>query len=297
MGPPAHEGLYRKELGYQSSPTLSFVRKYGPSTRQAICCAARIDSTNALDRDIQGAVETLCAAPMAVFGPKGLPRSEGSSVIFVRRPLGDIGSEKAISFIPTRHLRQMFEIHCCRVANQHSLNLFCSLSSHALTRTAAGWAHEKAMHTRLGTAGTALAIFANGSQSTMQPSAIILPGTLGSLSGVELHESFYWMPSSSNFPGVDSVLGTLDGGVYIIQATIATDHKDPKEGITKVWSSFNADVRAQRTWHYIVVADTQQTAASYVEMYSKSLSAFTLGINHTTVQVWGCLLAKSRFCL
>ena len=190
----------------------------------------------------------------------------------------------------------MFEAHCCNVANQHSLQLFCALSSHALTRTAAGWAHEKAMHTRMGTAGTALAIFANGSQSTMQPSALILPGTLGSLNGVECLESFYWMPSSSNFEGVDSVLGTPDGGVYTIQATIASDHKDPKEGIRKVWESFNADVRAQRTWHYVVVADTQQAAASYAEMYSNSFNNFTLGINrHTNVQVWGCVLKNSRF--
>ena len=104
------------------------------------------------------------------------------------------------------------------------------------------------------------------------------------------------MPSSSNFEGVDSVLGTPDGGVYTIQATITSDHKDPKEGIRKVWRSFNADIRAQRTWNYVVVADTQQSAASYADMYSKSLSDFTLGINpRTNVQVWGCVLKKSRF--
>ena len=151
------------------------------------------------------------------------------------------------------------------------------------------------MHIRLGTAGTALTIFGDGGQSTMQPSALILPGTLGGLSGVEPRDSFYWIPSSSNFEGVDSVLGTLDGGVYTIQATIAADHKHPKEGIKKVWEAFSADIRDQRTWHYVVVADTQQAAASYVEMYSKSLSTFTLGVNHRTIQVWGCVFKKSRF--
>ena len=37
-----------------------------------------------------------------------------------------------------------------------------------------------------------------------------------------------------NFPGVDSVLGQNGGKLFIIQATIADDHKSPKEGMNKV---------------------------------------------------------------
>lgn len=29
-----------------------------------------------------------------------------------------------------------------------------------------------------------------------------------------VRDSFYWMPSASNFKGVDSVVGTLDAGLY-----------------------------------------------------------------------------------
>ena len=269
------------------------MRKYGPSTRQAIRCVVRTGSTNptdALDKDIQKAVETLCASPMTVLGSMGLPRSEGSSVIFVRRPLGAIAFSDVISFVPTMHLRHRFENHCCKVANQHSLRLFCALSSHALTRTAAGWLHEKAMHTRLGTAGKALSIFGNGGKSTIQPSTVILPGTLGGLSRVEPHDSFYWMPSSSNFEGIDSVLGAPDEGVYTIQAIIATDHTDPTEGIRNVWNALSANVRDQRIWHYVVVTDTQRAAEFYMTSYSKKLSTFTLGANRHTIQVWGCVL-------
>ena len=76
----------------------------------------------------------------------------------------------------------------------------------------------------------------------MQPSDLILPGTLGGLSGVEPRDSFYWMPSSSNFEGIDSVLGTLDRGIYTIQATIAADHTNPMNGIKKVWGALCTDV-------------------------------------------------------
>ena len=107
--------------------------------------------------------------------------------------------------------------------NQYCFDLFFTLGSHALTRTGAGWAHEMAMHNRLGLGGMALVIFGSDGESTMQPSNCILPGTLGGLRQVGLKDSFYWMPSSSNFKGVDSVLGTLDGQVYTLQATIAAD--------------------------------------------------------------------------
>jgi len=60
----------------------------------------------------------------------------------------------------------------------------------------------------------------------------MLPGILDGLKQTNASDSFYWMPTGSNFQGVDSVLGTSDG-------ITAGDHKDPMEGIRKVWDHFN----------------------------------------------------------
>ena len=287
--------LCRKERRYKISSTLPFVRKYGPSTRQVLHCADPIDpvnSINSIDWEIKDAVENICKPPLDILVATGggyLPRREASNLIFIRRPQREMEFEEVISFIPTPHLIGIFENQYCNVANKHSLWLFCELSSHAYTRTAAGWAHEKAVHEHLGMGGTALTISKGNHHEAMQPSTRILPGTLGGLKQADVYDSFYWMPSASNLEGVDSVLGTEDGRVYTIQATIMTHHKDPMEGINKVWDSFLPEVRTRRTWHFVVIADTELTADTCVERFSKELHRFKLG-DQKSVKVWGCVL-------
>ena len=150
------------------------------------------------------------------------------------------------------------------------------------------------MHRRLGEIGAALNIFGGTAEETaeetMQPSNHILPGTLAGLKRAGLNDSFYWMPSATNFPGVDGVLGDTDGHVYAIQATISEDHKDPNEGIKKVWGHLLPEVRTGRAWRYVVVAETRRDAEKYVDEFKEKLSDFTLGQDRTRVQVWGCVL-------
>ena len=124
----------------------------------------------------------------------------------------------------------------------------------------------------------------------MESSIHILPGTLGGLKQAGVSDSFYWMPSVANFEGVDSVLGTPDGNIYAIQATIANDLKDPMNGIQKVWNSCTPDVRTGRTWHYVVITDSKPAAEAYVEKFSDTLHEFTLGRGHGPMQIWGCVL-------
>jgi len=139
---------------------------------------------------------------------------------------------------------------------------------------------------------TALEIFRGVDKASMQPSTHLLPGILDSFKVLGLDESFYWMPSGSNLEGIDSVLGTSDNCVYTIQATIAASHKDPIEGIKKVWGCFNQGVRAQRMWHHVVVTNTMSTATMNVNELSAKMSKFTLGQGHdcVLVHVWGCVL-------
>lgn len=118
-----------------------------------------------------------------------------------------------------------------------------------------------------------------------------LPGTLGGLKKAGVSDPFYWIPFVTSVEGVDSVLGTPDGHVYTIQGTIAGDHKDPAKAINKVWGSFLPEVRTERTWHYVIVTDTKQAGARYVERFSRELSTLKLG-KDLPVQVWGCTLDR-----
>jgi hypothetical protein len=288
---PAHEA-YRKELLYDPSSTLSLVRKWGPSTRNVIRsmkCAA-LGLVDPTEEEAETAAIRICSDPMTVLM---LLQNEGSSVAFLRRkPRCGVVQDLGKTFIPTPHLLALFEEQRRKMANKDSIQLFCALSSHALTRTAAVWAHEKLIHQRLGTGGADLSIFQGSTEVHMRSSTRLLPGTLAGLKEANPKDSFYWIPSVVNFPGVDGVLGDTDGHVYIIQAIIANTHTSPELGIKKVWEQFRPEVRTSRTWHFVVIADTKQAADSYADKFSKELCYFTLGQARAHVQVWACVLTS-----
>ena len=83
------------------------------------------------------------------------------------------------------------------------------------------------MHRCLCTGGPALKIFQNNANSSSMKLLIrILPDAPSGLKKrsrrqVSMTLSSYRMPSTANFKRIDSVLGTPDGDVYAIQATIA----------------------------------------------------------------------------
>ena len=123
---PAHEA-YRKELSYSPSSTLSLVRKWGPSTRnilRSMECAA-----HGLNDPIQEAAEEaairICTNPLAILKRSEgirMAKSEGSSVIFLRRtPGGSIKSDTGKTFIPTPHLLAIFEEQRQNMSNKESL--------------------------------------------------------------------------------------------------------------------------------------------------------------------------------
>ena len=130
--------LHSKEEGYDPSSTLSLGRKWGPSTRNII---RSIDSgrTDRLENEAEEAAGIICLAPLQVLpgGKFSIPRSEGSALVFIRRPLRSLDFEASDRFIPTPNLIDIFDRNHQRRQNINSVDLFFMLSSHSLTRTAA----------------------------------------------------------------------------------------------------------------------------------------------------------------
>ena len=71
-----------------------------------------------------------------------------------------------------------------------------------VTRTAAGWVHERVMHEYLSMGRTDLVIFQDPKEGRMQPSTRLLPGTLAGLKEAGANDSFI----CGNLPGVDRLL-------------------------------------------------------------------------------------------
>jgi hypothetical protein len=240
-----------------------------------------------IEKEASAAVNRICNKPSIIFEESLniIPQSEGSSVIFLHRAPNDQDEFK--HFIPTPHLWALFEEQRSKLASKEALELFLTLSSHSFTRPAAGWAYEISLHRRLALGGADLTIFQGPTEwRNLRASTRLLPGSLDGLKYAGLNDSFYWIPSVTNFPGVDCVLGDTGGHVYAIQATISGTHTSPEQGIEKVWKQFSQEVRASRTWHFVVVTNRQTTAEEYVKHFQKKLLRFRLG--QAPVQVWAC---------
>lgn len=253
--------------------------------------------------EAERAADKLCSARSLVASKVaggGIPDSHGSAIGFVRphrrfTSNGKIAaSSRAIWFIPTTFLDEIFAKCCTNFSNEKSHDLFIAFSSHSLTRTTAGWQHEMNVHRRLTTVGVPpLTIFNHNRSEEMQmhPSAHLIPGTATGLKQTSADEVFYWMPSVINWEGIDGVLGDTDNNVYAVQATIASDHSSPAEGLKKAWLGVAPSVRSQCRWHLVVVADNIAAAGGLVKPFSSQLEDFKLGPGKgVRVQVWGCVL-------
>jgi len=167
------------------------------------------------------AASALCSANLwNILGKEkhSLPISTCSPLVFIRRAKGLNVCDRCI---PTPHLVSIFEESQLNLQNIDSMKLFQALSSHSFTRTAAGWIYEIQVHKYLSGNHTALKLFRGVTEGSLRPSTRLLPGTLTGLGDSGVDDSFYWVPSTSNFPGIDSVLGDEGGNLYAIQVTIA----------------------------------------------------------------------------
>ena len=228
-----------------------------------------------------------------------LPSDESSSILFVRphRPNGLNGidsSEKCTFSIPTAYLSSVSVRLSASLANESSLRSFRVFSLHSMTRSAAGWVYERAVHYRLCSGGDALPIYRPGSpigtpDTLMSPTTNLRPGTAAGLKQARPSTSFYWIPSSTNFPGVDGVLGDARGNVYAVQATIAEDHSSPVDGLKTIWGMTGHALRDGGHWRFVVVADTKAIVDKLVAKFSKDLKNVYFGRRKTSMEVWGCV--------
>jgi hypothetical protein len=136
---PAHEA-HRKELRkrqtelkkrllYDPSSTLSHVRKWGPSTRNILRSMeyAVLEEPDPIEDAAKEAAIAICRNPSAIseISLDLMAQSEGSNLIFLRRRRnGKVVSGKGQRFIPTTHLRALFEVQRRGIVNNESFQLF-----------------------------------------------------------------------------------------------------------------------------------------------------------------------------
>ena len=223
--------------------TYGYISKWGPCTRKILDLMSQpSDLRPSLEEEFTeaaiGAATDICAQPAAYAKPETrLTPSTGSTVLFIKphRPLAPgtqsvANSAKSFYHIPTPHLSEIFHSARQSMDNEKALQLFNMLASHALTRDGPAWNLEKRMHAYLCSNSQPLTIFNAQQTLKMAPSQRLLAGTAGALARCSEFPTFYWLPSSSNFPGIDGVLSDRDN-VYAVQATIADEHGSPVKAL------------------------------------------------------------------
>ncbi|KAE9406985.1 hypothetical protein BT96DRAFT_1046193 [Gymnopus androsaceus JB14] len=141
-----------KETSGNVSQTLYHIGKVGPSIR-TVLLMQKLDQPTSFENDAIKAANKLCEKASSLVITRAAdtspqaPTSDGSTILFLRpyRP-GGVISENSQLFIPTQYLWDIFETAQKQLKNCDSLKLFLLLSSHALTRSTAGWNLEMRMH-------------------------------------------------------------------------------------------------------------------------------------------------------
>ncbi len=296
----------RRELGLDAAEAYRQISKWGPCTRTILDLLnaspeERASIEGKLTHTAKTAARTICTTPLAFAHPacRTVP-SVGFTILFVfpYRELDPdtsqvVSSVDMIYRIPTMHLSDIFNSSRGSIANAEALHLFHALTSHALSRGISAWPFQRKMHAHLSSNSQPLDIFSGFDSSRMEPSQRLLVGTAGALGQRSEFSSFYWLPSTSDFPGIDGVLADRDN-VYALQATTADEPESLVDGLRKLWAKFDHEGREKRVWHVVFVSDFKQLASKHADKCAGEMKGFTLGQHKKGVNIWGCVLPSPQ---
>ncbi len=220
-----------------------------------------------------------------------LPTDESSAVLFIRPQRRSTGINRIMAeiLIPTKHLSTFLDEYLALYSAPDALKFFKMLSSHAVARPSAGWTHEMRMHRRFCTDSRDLRLYAGQREVYVTPPHRILCGSQAALKQTPAGESFFWMPSVDNFPGIDGVF--VDGknnNVFALQATFAANHSEPDDGLRRVWRAMSKS-HQQLQWHFVLVCDSKAEADKLLDLFVPRMIGLELG-EMRSVDVWACVL-------
>ncbi|KAF9017595.1 hypothetical protein BDZ89DRAFT_960923 [Hymenopellis radicata] len=295
-------GAVLKELRLDVAVTLSLVGRWGPSIRTVITIVEDPGLVPQYHAAAKGAGRDLAMMPSSALVASGvgrLPTSHTSNILFIRPEGGSTGSltPSVKRTIPTKFLSEFLDGPSTLLTSESSLDLFMWLSSHSLltlTRTCAGWRHEMDMHRHMCTEGNVVHLYGIGKQDQMDlmsPSRV-LSGTESSLKCAPAAQGFYWMPSVVDFPGIDGILGDINGDVFALQATTVADHVDPHEGLKRAWTAMST--RAHCHWNYVLVCSSQEDVEALLDVFVPQLKDLKLG-DQCPVKVWVSVIDNLHF--
>ncbi|KAI0682448.1 hypothetical protein BC835DRAFT_1424427 [Cytidiella melzeri] len=228
-------GAVLNKLGFDTTRGQQLMSKYGPCARTIIEIVRDplLETTHV--QAIQDAAKHVAQnvpAVLIALARLNIPAGDAPSCLFCVRPKSQDSRAEWQAYIPTSHLANELADALAMKATADQQVLFSNLSVHPASRTAAGHLFENLMHARLTKVGgnPIVCVDTTGGRHTIEipESSCFIVGTLSKLKNSD--PPFYWRPGATNFPGIDSVLGTPDS-LWAFQATIGRTHVTADAGL------------------------------------------------------------------
>jgi len=165
------------------------------------------------------------------------------------------------------------------------VEIFQQLDCHSSTRGSSGQLYEKFVHARLTARPSLVPLQCTPSEGNLALTIPVCENVLsfGGVTGLRFANEeeipFYWRPSKSNFPSLDSIICT-DNAILILQATRLRRgrHSVLREGVDTVLKSFPKGFVAAREVYFIFVTDSDDKAKRLREQELPELEALALKV-------------------
>ena len=184
----------------------------------------------------------------------------GLSTVFFIKPTSKTHRTCHFVYVPTCWLISQVLDGLAHQQDNTKTAFFTAMLDHPHTQSMSHWIFEDIVHYSLTHGGSFTIHWYD--QGIVQ--ALHIPPLVTYTAQADLNypPPFYWRPSSSKFPGIDSAIFTVDH-VYVIQATIRKKQHAPEIGLMQLWNSVPQAKRAL-TWKLVFLGfhDDQVKAVS-----------------------------------
>ena len=264
-------------LGLDVQRMTTLAEKWGTPPRALLRYSRLQDwAISANYRNRAGKAVERCKSMMDEAVQTSLPDDPPSMFYFFRPMKISTGIHRQLStlYVPTQTIRRILAEALREKDNHIKLRFYNALSYHPSTRHAAGFIFETWFHSFC-IAGKSIAckwvVQGPGDAIIQIPTTPDAPDLLPATKDApgSATPPYYWIPSKTNFPGIDSAL-VLEGEIFAFQVTLGSNHKSPIDGLLCLRKMLPANLKVL-PWRMVFVGPDEERIKGVAEQWAGKL--------------------------
>jgi len=202
-----------------------------------------------------------------------LPDNAPSMFFFVQPMKTSTGTrrQRPSAYVPTPTIRRILAEALGEQGDHIKLQFYNALSYHPNTRQAAGFIFETWFHSFVIAKKSIVCKWVaqpegSGHVTIQLPTTPVAIDLLPAIKDAPATPPYYWIPSKSNFPGIDSAL-VLEGGIFAFRVTLKAKHKSPILGLRRLRNMLPANLK-DLPWRMVFVGPKEGPAKKVAMRWS-----------------------------